>query len=120
MQSHRLGYATERSPHPKLTHRRHRQRVAARNERVLLIASNADDALDQTVIRFQIVIGDWPVDQGRRRRKRGTPPLLPDVTQWLEMVGMKAAQPGSVVEDRAADAVDHAPERVGCFTGRLV
>ena len=67
----------------------------------------------------EIVVIDGPVGYGTTLGDRFLPPALDDVRAKTEVVWMKAAEPGAVMNDRSTDAIHHTPQRKGCLDRQL-
>ena len=120
MQPHRGGGLIEGFSEPEWTQRWHRQGCAARDKWVGLVAGNTDEMLHARVVRFQIGIADGPIGQSRISGQHVRSPPLAHMTQWSEVVRVEAAQPGTVVDNRATHSIHHLAERKRRRPGWLV
>ncbi len=120
VQPHRLGRLAKGLTCAEGPHRRHRVGLRARDERVgAAVARDANQVLDRRVVRLQIIVADGPVGEGVPLRQHPLAEVVAHVREVPEVVRVVAAQHAAPVDDRAADAVHHAPQGVGGLAGGL-
>src|SRR5215207_5025658 len=86
---------------------------------VVLVAADADDALNFRKIRMQVLVRDRPIDDRTSFRDCRRSPALHCMRTKTEIMGRESAQPAAVVDHGSAYAVHHAAEGEREILGRF-